>query len=369
MYIKHLECVRCKRRYGREKLRYRCDCGSSLDIIYDYRTLKKRMGWALLRGRPFNHWRYKEFYPFVHNDSRVTLSEGGTPLTRSKTIPNLYFKLESCNPTGSFKDRGTSIEISHALEERAKRVVCASTGNMGASISAYCARAGLKCEIFLPVDTSPGKVKQISVYGAKITRIKGDYTKAAKIAFQRFKQKHDFLVGDYSYRGEGEKSIAFELIDQLGKIDYLLCPIGNGTLLSSIWKGFKEFKNVGLVNRLPKLIGVQASGCSPVAKAFLEKKRIKPVIPKTKASAIACGDPLDGEKAVKALKESKGQVLIVSDNDLIKTRKKLSTTEGIDAELAGVAAYCAATKLNLSDNKIKVCVTTGHGLKDIDLMK
>lgn len=365
MYVKYLECFSCKKRYPRSAIKYKCSCGKSLEIIYDYRRLKKSMSWKRLLKRPLNHWRYKEFFPFTKNT--ITLNEGGTALVRSKNKKRLFFKLESQNPTGSFKDRGSTVEISHAKDFKAKYVVCASTGNMGASVSAYSARAGLCCEIVLPHDAGGEKITQIRNYCARRTRVKGDYSQAEKLAYKKSRTKEQFLVGDYSFRGEGEKSVGFEIIDQMkhdykNLPEYILCPIGNGTLISGIWKGLKEMKMAGLITKLPKLIGCQVKGCSVVVDAFNKKREIQIITPKTIAGAVACGDPLDGEKAVEALKESNGSGVLVSDKEVLEARREMSCSEGIDAEPSGCIAYAVYKKLNLRGDC--VCIVTGHGLKD-----
>lgn len=367
MHIKHLECFHCGKKFGRDRLLYRCDkCKGSLEIVYDYSKLKK-LSWKKLRSRIFNHWRYVEFYPA--SKVQLFLGAGGTALVESKKKKNVFFKLEFQNPTGSFKDRGSAVEISHAKDTRAKKVVCASTGNMGASVSAYSARAGLKCEIVLPKAATGEKIQQIKNLGAQTTKVNGDYTFAAKTAYNKFKKHKGFLVGDYSFRGEGEKSVGYEIIDQLNECKlvnkkvYVICPIGNGTLISAIWKGLKEFKKAGLLKKLPILIGVQAKGCNPVSRSFRTGMKIQKLIPKTLAGAIACGDPLDGEKAVKALRESKGKAVEVSDSEILSARKEMGEIEGIDCEPSGAAPYAALKKLKL--NGVKVLVVTGHGLKDL----
>lgn len=369
MYIRCLKCFHCGKKFSRERLLYRCSkCNGSLEIVYDYARLKQ-LSWPKLRKRPFNHWRYKEFYP--HCSKIISLQEGGTALVQSKLDKNMLFKLESQNPTGSFKDRGSTIEISHAGDSGAKRIICASTGNMGASVSAYSARADLECEIVLPKSASGQKIRQIENLGARITKVNGDYTLAARTAYQKFKRHQGFLVGDYSFRGEGEKSVGFEIMDQLlasghaSKPLCIICPVGNGTLISSIWKGLGEFKKAGLIKRLPILVGVQAAGCNPVAKSFLTSKPIKAVIPRTIAGAIACGDPLDGEKAVKALRESGGIAVEVSDREILIARRQMATTEGIDAEPSGATPYAALPKIKVSRKAVKILIITGHGLKDL----
>lgn len=297
--------------------------------------------------------------------------EGGTPLLKSRNISgelgfkNLYFKCESENPTGSFKDRGTTVEISKALEFGSKEIVCASTGNMGASISAYAAAANIKAHIILPSNTPDIKIVQIKSHGARVHRVEGDYNKAEEKAFELFKKRGWYLMGDYPFRGEGEKSVGFEIADEI-EADYIISPIGNGTLIHGIWKGLKEFKKVNLIKKLPKLIGIQASGCNTVVRAFKnDSDNIKPVNPKTIAGAIACGDPLDGLEALQVLRESKGLVETVTDREILRAQNYLATREGLFAEPAGAVTLAGLIKLKdkLEQNSRIVLIVSGNGLK------
>jgi threonine synthase len=384
MQVKYLRCVRCGRQYTKGVIRYRCDCGDSLEIVYDYDEIKGRISWDELRRRPYDHWRYREFYPPIKERSIVSMGEGGTPLIRSRNLEKelfpgceLLFKIEGTNPTGSFKDRGSAVEISEAYdylcdhgEECKNEIVCASTGNMGASIAAYCARAGIVCTIFVPQDTPRIKLLQMMAHGAKIVKVKGDYTLAMLTAKKEYEENGRYLAGDYPYRGEGEKSVGLEIVDYLGgEVDYLACPVGNGTLLHGIWKGLKELKTVGLLDKLPKIIGAQAEGCNTVVIAF-EKgtNEIIPVIPRTLMDAVACGDPLDGMWALRALRESGGFGVAVSDEEAAKARDLLAKKEGIFAELSGALSFAGLQKSygsGVIEKGAKIAVViTGHGLKE-----
>ena len=384
MQVKYLRCVRCGRQYPKGVIRYRCDCGDSLEIVYDYDEIKGHISWAELRRRPYHHWRYREFYPPIKESSIVSMGEGGTPLIRSRNLENvllpggeLWFKIEGTNPTGSFKDRGSAVEISEAYdylcshgEECKNEIVCASTGNMGASVAAYCARAGIVCTIYVPQDTPRIKLLQMMAHGAKIVKVKGDYTLAMLTAKKEYEENGRYLAGDYPYRGEGEKSVGLEIIDCLGgEVDYIACPVGNGTLLHGIWKGLKELKMVGLLDKLPKIIGAQAEGCNTVVTAF-EKgtDEIIPVIPRTLMDAVACGDPLDGMWALRALRESGGVGVAVSDEEAAKARDLLAKKEGIFSELSGALSFAGLQKAFASgviEKEAKIAVVvTGHGLKE-----
>ncbi len=375
MRIKYLQCVRCGRTYPKDEIRYRCDCGDSLEIVYDYSTLHAT--WDELRKRTFCHWRYREFYPELKKDDIITMGEGGTPLVRSRSVfkGDVMFKLESINPTCSFKDRGSTIEISQAYAYGARNIVCASTGNMGASVAAYCARGGISCTIYVPHGTPRIKMLQMEGHGATIKTVEGDYTLAAIVAKRQFEENGIYLAGDYPYRSEGEKSVGFEIMDQIrGDIDVIACPIGNGTLLHGMWKGLKEMKMAGLIHRLPRILGVQAEGCNTVVKAFENGiDNIEPVHPKTLMDAVACGDPLDGSWALRALKESGGIGITVSDNEAGCARDLLAKKEGIFAELSGAASTAGLLKAFEQELVEKdahvVALVTGHGLKEPEAFK
>jgi threonine synthase len=381
MHVEYLQCVRCGRKYPREEIRYRCDCGDSIEIVYDYKEIIGKVSWASLRKRTFCHWRYREFYPDLKKRNIITMGEGGTSLVRSRGVikktgcRELLFKMESLNPTGSFKDRGSTVEMSQAKEYGAPELVLASTGNMGASVAAYSARGNMRCTIYVPRNTPRIKLLQMEAHGAQIKKVRGDYTAAMVEARHQFEDNGLYLAGDYPYRSEGEKSVSFEIADVLGEdYDYIAVPIGNGTLLHGMWKGLNEMKLTGLIDRLPKILGVQAEGCNTVAKAFLSgTEKIEPVLPDTLMDAVACGDPLDGSWALRALKESKGIAITASDNEASCARDMLAREEGIFAELSGAlstAGLIKAYEQGLIEKDARVVsVITGHGLKEPEAFK
>lgn len=345
---------------------FECDyCHGPLDLVYDYRIIKEEIITDSFLRQEINHWKYWPFYPIHNHDKIVTFNEGGTPLIRSKHHPSYLFKYEGMNPTGSFKDRGSTIEITKANELNVRTVVCASTGNMGASVAAYCSRAGIKATIYLPDIATQEKINQIKAYGAEIVHIKGTYEDAVAKTKEIRRKFHVYLTGDYPYRGEGEKSIGFEIIDQLNwRIpDYIVCPVGNATMIYSVFKALSELKQVGLIKKLPRIIGVEAKGCNPLVKAFNdESDTIRSVKnPDTIASAIACGNPVDGIKALYGIRRTRGEMIDVTDAEILAHRKLLGK-EGLFVEPSGAAAYAGATKLGLAGEV--VCVLTGHGLKD-----
>jgi len=347
-------------------------------VIYDYREIKGKVSWQNFRKRNFSHWRYREFFPAFSDKGIVSLGEGGTPQTFSRFIGKtaglrLVFKNETVNPTGSFKDRGTSVEISRALELGIRHVDCASTGNMGASVAAYCAAAGIRAKVFVPRKTAHEKIAHMLAHEAELVIRGRDYNAALALAERDYRLYKTYLMGDYPYRGEGEKSISFEIVDSAlanGYFpNYIALPMGNGTLCRAVWKGLKELKGVGLIKRLPKILGFQAERCAPIVNSFKAgAEHIDPVRPKTLAAAIAVGNPLDGLPALDALRESKGVAEAVSDGEILRAQKLLALREGIWAEPSGAVALAGILKLlkmgHLSRNDSVVCLITGHGLKE-----
>ncbi len=381
--IKSLKCFQCGKTYPPDSNLFRCpDCNSGLNAIYDYKAIQiAYLGNTIIRGEwtriEPHHWKYYHFYPINDVTKIISMAEGGTPLIEFQKITqeigceHLYFKYEGANPTGSFKDRGSTVEITNAIEQNAKSVICASTGNMGASVAAYAAMAGINCIILIPNNIPSPKLAQIFAYGAKIIQINtNSYQKVQKLSEQAAAKFGYFLLGDYINRTEGEKSVGFEIIDQLGwkAPDYVFCPIGTGTLIWAIWKAFMEFHQIELIEKLPRIIGVQAEGCAPVINAL--KKNSPTIIPitnpQTIASAISCPDPISGSGALLAIKNSNGTGLAVTDNEIVQARNKLAKV-GLFAEPSGAVSLAGLMKLHKKldlQNKTIVCIVTGHGLKD-----
>lgn len=378
-----MKCFQCGKTFPADSNLFRCpDCESGLNAIYDYQAIRTAyLGNALIRGEfrriDPHHWKYYYFYPINDFTKIISMAEGGTPLIESQTITeeigcrHLFFKYEGANPTGSFKDRGSTVEITKAIENNATSVICASTGNMGASVAAYAAMAGIECTILIPNSVPEPKLIQIYAYGAKIIQINtNSYQVIQRLSEQAATQFKMFLLGDYINRTEGEKSVGFEIIDQLGWTipDYIICPIGTGTLIWGIWKACLEFKEVGLITELPKIVGVQAKGCAPVIDALAKNTlKITPIQnPATVASAISCPDPITGTGALLSIKNSKGSGIAVSDKEIIDARIKLARI-GLFAEPSGAVSFAGLLKLQEREdlrNKSIVCIVTGHGLKD-----
>ncbi|VVB66590.1 Threonine synthase [Candidatus Gugararchaeum adminiculabundum] len=372
-----LKCIHCKASFTEDQTYCRClKCGGALDVVYDYEQVSERLNQQTLRSAPISALKYLAFYPILNYKKIVSLDEGGTPLYSSKTLSDefgfdLKIKNEGMNPTGAFKDRGSMVELTKAVENSAKVITVASTGNMAASVSAYSSKVNLPCYVFVPEGTALGKLAQTLSYGARVLQIKGTYSDASRIT-EVISKKYDYrLTGDYAFRVEGQKSTAFEIAEQLGwKFpDWVIVPIGCGTHLAGIWKGFKEFRDLGIVSgKLPHLVGVQADGCPPVVTAFnnpLKTAKITPIEkPDTIATAIAAGDPLDGDKALTALRESNGLALSVSDGDMLEAQQLIGKSDSIFAEPSAAASIAAIHKLKGKLTGTVVAILTGNGLKD-----
>jgi len=318
--------------------------------------------------------RYGDFLPVTGATPRLFLGEGNTPLVRCRALEEeigcreLYFKLEGCNPTGSFKDRGMVVAVAKAVEEGHKAIACASTGNTSASASAYAAATGLKSIIIIPKGKiAVGKLAQAIVYGASIIAIDGNFDQALKIARQLTEKHPIVLVNSVNpYRIEGQKTASFEIIDELGDApDLLFIPVGNAGNITAYWKGFKEYYQAGKATKKPKMMGFQAEGAAPIVRGHIVEK------PETVATAIRIGNPASWQKAEAARDESGGVIDMVSDEEIMAAYGMMARKAGIFGEPASAASLAGLLKLKREGlnfgGKVVVCVVTGTGLKDADI--
>ena len=317
--------------------------------------------------------KYKDFLPLTPNTPLFSLGEGDTPLVRCDALAKeagcgeLYLKLEGCNPTGSFKDRGMVVAVTKALEAGSKTIMCASTGNTSASAAAYAAYWGLTAIIIVPEGRiALGKLAQAIIFGAKIIAIDGNFDQALNMV-RTLTQKHPVtLVNSINpHRIEGQKTAAFEIIDVLGEApDYLFIPVGNAGNITAYWKGFLEYYQSGRVRNKPKMMGFQAEGAAPIVRGYAIKQ------PETLASAIRVGNPAGWQKAVAARDESGGTIDMVSDDEILSAQKLVATRAGVFGEPASAASVAGLIKLSHQgmdfSQKRVVCVITGTGLKDTD---
>lgn len=317
--------------------------------------------------------KYRDFLPVTPQTPLITIGEANTPLVRSQALERelgcgeLYFKLEGCNPTGSFKDRGMVVAVAKAVEAQNPAIICASTGNTSASAAAYGAACGLDVFVVVPKgNIAMGKLAQALAYGAKILTIDDNFDKALELVRILAQKLPVALVNSLNpHRIEGQKTAAFEIVDALGAApDYLFIPVGNAGNITAYWKGFKHYKQAGKNDNTPKMMGFEAEG----AAAIVRDKIITD--PKTVASAIRIGNPASWQGAVAAKDESGGMIDCVSDEEILSAYKLLACKEGIFGEPASAASVAGLIKLRASGQdfsaKTVVCVITGTGLKDPD---
>ena len=319
--------------------------------------------------------RYRAYLPVTLHTPVVTLLEGDTPLIRARRLERelgqkgleLYLKYEGLNPTGSFKDRGMTVAVSKALEENSKAVICASTGNTSASAAAYAGRAGLKCVVLVPkAKIAVGKLAQALVHGAKVIAVDGNFDAALRLVREIASARRITLVNSLNpYRIEGQKTGAFEICDDLETApDYHAIPVGNAGNITAYWQGYREYKRHGKISHLPRMIGFQALGASPIVQGRIFKN------PKTIATAIRIGNPASWKKAEAARDASGGLIGTVTDQEILSAYRMLASLEGIFVEPASAASVAGVLKLSrkkyFKGRKI-VCVLTGHGLKDPDI--
>jgi threonine synthase len=378
-YVKSLKCRECEREYPIEPI-YVCEfCFGPLEVVYDYDRIRQILTRDLIHSRPQNLWRYKELLP-IEGERSDTLYTGCTPLVRAHNlaeilgVKELYIKDDSVtHPTLSFKDRVVAVALAKAKEFNFDTVACASTGNLAHSVSAQGAKAGFKRFIFIPASLEYSKIIASLAYEPNLIAVDGNYDDVNRLCSEvANKYRWAFVnINIRPYYAEGSKTHGFEIVEQLGwrAPDSIIIPCASGSLLTKIWKSFKEMKEIGLIDRVKtKVFAAQATGCSPIVAAVKQGiDVIKPVKPDTIAKSLAIGNPADGYYATQVLKESNGYGEDVSDQEIIDSMKLLAKTEGIFTETAGGVTLAATIKL-IKNGYIKregltvICVT-GNGLK------
>ena len=323
---------------------------------------------------PHRPWRglieeYRDFLPVTGATPTVTLLEGGTPLVPAPRLSErvgatVYLKYEGLNPTGSFKDRGMTMAISKAVEEGAKAVVCASTGNTSASAAAYAARAGLTCAVLIPEGhIALGKLAQALIHGARVLQIRGNFDEALTIVRELGERAPVTVVNSVNpYRIEGQKTGAFEIVEALGRAPDVHCiPVGNAGNITAYWKGYREYQDAGVITALPKMLGFQAAGAAPIVEGHPIEH------PETIATAIRIGNPASWYGATSAASESGGLIDAVTDEEILAAYRFLAATESVFCEPASAASVAGLLKTGVPAGSTVVCVLTGHGLKDPDI--
>ncbi len=347
----YLKCLECGATYESDYRSQVCrKCLGILEVIYP-----KKPSASSKRLESF--WDLEGILP----DGKYNRYEVGlTRLVRDREMSNAYLKLETENPSHSFKDRGSVIEVGKAYEYGFGSIVCASTGNMAYSVAYYAKLYGIKAKIFISDNASIDKVRDIrDTHDADITRVNGDFNKAQKLA-ERYSAKHNaFLAGDYCYRKEGQKTIAYEILLSMRNVNSIIVPVGNATLLTGMFKAIEELKADRRISEAPRIIGVEAEKCSPLHKAFISNKPVRYEKPRTKADAIAVGYPTYGDQALEYMRRLGGSVETVTESDMLSSQKSFIGTYGMNVELAGVAAQAYMHRLRGIHKGINAAVVTG----------
>ncbi|GAB4546285.1 MAG: threonine synthase [Thermodesulfovibrionia bacterium] len=378
-FVKGLKCRECGREYRIEPV-YVCEfCFGPLEVVYDYEGIKKVLTREGIESRPKNLWRYKELLP-VEGEPTNALNTGFTPLVKADNLARvlgvreLYIKDDTvAHPTLSFKDRVVAVALQRAKEFGFDTVACASTGNLAHSVSAHGAKMGFKRFIFIPASLEKSKIVASLVYEPNLIAVNGNYDDVNRLCSE-IANRYNWAFVNINIRpfyAEGSKTHGFEIVEQLGwrAPDSVVVPCASGSLMTKIWKSFKEMKEVGLIDEVrTKVYASQATGCSPIVKAIKDGVDvIKPVKPNTIAKSLAIGNPADGYYATRVVAESGGYGEDVSDDEIVEAIKLLARTEGIFAETAGGVTLASAIKL-IKDGRIDkdgciVLCITGNGLK------
>lgn len=378
LFATGIKCTRCGAEYSlREAISVCNKCQGLLDVQYDYGRMQKEFHRKDLEGSSLGLWRYAKALP-VEQRFVVSLGEGFTPLLRVEKLQqntNLMLKLDYMNPTGSFKDRGSTISVSMANKLQKRVLAIDSTGNAAASLSAYAAKSGMKCYVFIPSYTEAEKVVQISSSGAIVISVKGtrqDVHDLIEEAYRKFGWYYcGFMVSPYAI--EGTKTIAYEICQQLlwDSPDWIVFPVGTGSGIVGCSKGLEELIKMGWITKMPKLVCIQPKTCAPISQTYLEgRSSIIPVErPETVAEGLAVGNPPKGSLVLDAIRRSGGVAETVEDDEILEAARGLAIKEGQFVEVSAAASVAGAMKLldkGIFDKKEKVvCVMTGTGLKSI----
>ncbi len=381
--LRGLQCRECGHLYGILPIHVCELCFGPLEVAYDYDAIRSEVSRAAIAAGPPTYWRYAALLPAAAGGA-VDLGAGWTPLLRADRLAaelglgELWIKNDTVNPTGSFKDRVTSVALTKARELGFKVAACASTGNLANSVAAHAARAGMRSYVFIPHDLEQQKIVTTAVYGGNLIAIEGTYDDVNRLCAELTSEHPSWAfvnVNVRTYYAEGSKTLAFEVAEQLGwrAPDHVVVPIASGSQLTKIHKGFQELHTVGLLDEPPatRVSGAQAAGCSPVATAFAEGHDfVRPVRPATIAKSLAIGNPADGPYALDAVRQSNGAIGAVDDDEIVEGIRLLARTEGVFAETAGGVTIATLAKLAAQgvvrrDERV-VAYITGNGLKTLD---
>ncbi len=363
----HLICSECQKTYSIDQHVWRCECGGLLDVAMEVSFPIGR-----IRKRQPSMWRYQEAMPVVNPDHIISFSEGFTPLiSLDFEGKKVAIKQDHLFPTGSYKDRGASVLISIAKELGIKHVVEDSSGNAGCAIAAYCARAQITCDIYVPAKSSPAKLAQISQYGANLHLVPGSREDTAQAVFDATQSTYYASHSWNPFFFQGTKTFAYEIWEQLdGQVpEGIIIPAGNGTLLLGTWIGFKDLQNAGLIDRVPRIFAVQSENCAPLYQAFLQNQTTTSKIntSPTLAEGIAIAEPIRAKQILQAVQETQGEIVIVNEDE-IQTALMSMHQQGFYIEPTAAATIAGIPKVIHSNPQINhwVSVFTGHGLKSTE---
>lgn len=381
-HVLGLRCTGCGKEFGARGMTYVCDaCGKNLDVVYDYAAIRRKMTReSLAENTDFSVWRYWDLYPLKDRGAVMPLQIGWSPLYRAETlakmlgVEKLWVKDDGRNPSASYKDRASSVAVAKAVELGFDKICGASTGNAASSTACLCASIGLSPIIFVPETAPKAKIAQLLIFGAKVFAVKGTYDEAFDLCLEATAEYgwYNRNTGYNPYTREGKKSSSFEICEQLNwePPDLVLVPVGDGNIISGVWKGFRDLYGVGLIDRLPRLVAVQSAKSSAVADAVNGDGVIRTVKATTVADSISVDLPRDGDMAVKAVRESKGLAVTVRDEEILEAIPLIARSCGIFAEPAGATSVAGLKKLaregTISGDERIVCLVTGNGLKDVD---
>lgn len=385
-YVSHLECPVCDTTYDANKIQQLCTCGSPLLVRYDLERIRNEVKRSAIRERNHDLWRYHELLPVQHEDHVITLGEGMTPLLPMPKLGefyglnHLYMKDESLIPTGSFKARGAAVGISKAKELGVQQFAMPTNGNAGAAWALYAARAGIKATIVMPQDAPAITRTEVALSGAELFLVNGLISDAGKMVAEKVKhdQIYDASTLKEPYRIEGKKTMGLEIAEQLGWAmpDVILYPTGGGVGLIGIYKALQELKEIGwLAGKLPRLVAVQAEGCAPIVKAWEEKKERSEFWEQSTTVAFGINVPkaLGDFLVLRALYETDGMAIAISDQELLEEQQYIAEYEGAFVCPEGAATFAAAKRLAaqgwIGSDESVVVLNTGAGIKYPDTVK
>ena len=379
-YVLGAKCTRCGAEYEALPTITTCKCGGILDIQYSYSAIRDHFSPAdLEQNHDYSMWRYRPFLPVEEDSPAPPLRVGWSPLYKADRLAGvlglktLYIKDDGQNPTASLKDRASAMAVVKAREAGADTIACSSTGNAASSLAGNAAAAGLSTYIFVPSRAPKGKVAQLMIFGATVISVDGSYEDTfalSKAAIDRWGW-YNRNAAINPYLSEGKKTVSFELMEQLHwqVPDYVALSVGDGCTIAGVWKGLKDLYETGFIDRLPKLLSVQAEGCCPLNRALQTGEPWSPMEENTLADSIAVGVPRNADKALNAVRESNGIAVNVSDEEILDSMRLLGRTQGVFGEPAGVtgtAGVKKALELGLIDpDSTVVSIVTGNGLKDV----